>query len=82
MLNTRNNYALKTMEKQIKTYEIVFDYEYQGKIQVGMHIQLAECLEDALRTFTETIPYEEIFEVKYRGLRVLNNKPTKEVSSA
>ena len=42
------------MEKQIKTYEIVFDSEYQGKIQVGMHIQLAECLEDALRTFTET----------------------------
>ena len=70
------------MEKQIKTYEIVFDYEYQGKIQVGMHIQLAESLEDALKIFIETIPYEEIFEVKYRGLRVLNNKPTKEVSSA
>jgi len=78
MLNIKNNCALKTMEKQIKTYEIVFDSEYQGKIQVGMHIQLAECLEDALRTFTETIPYEEIYEVKYRGLRVLDGKPTKE----
>ena len=63
------------MEKQIKTYEIVFDYEYQGKIQVGMHIQLAECLEDALKTFTETIPYEEIFEIKYQGLRVINPEP-------
>ena len=81
MLNIKNNYVLK-MEQQLKSYEIVFDSEYQGKIQVGMHIQLAESLEDALKIFTKTIPYVEIFEVKYRGLRVLDGKPTKEVNSA
>tara|TARA_A100001391_G_scaffold193283_1_gene168365 strand:- start:278 stop:490 length:213 start_codon:yes stop_codon:yes gene_type:complete len=70
------------MEQQLKSYEIVFDSEYQGKIQVGMHIQLAESLEDALKIFIETIPYEEIFEVKYRGLRLLDGKPSKEVNSA
>ena len=75
MLNIKNNYVLGTMENQVKTYEIVFDSEYQGKIRVGMHIQLAETLEDALKIFTETMPYEEIFEVKYRGLRVLDGKP-------
>ena len=47
-----------------------------------MHIQLAESLEDALKIFIETIPYEEIFEVKYRGLRLLDGKPSKEVNSA
>ena len=47
-----------------------------------MHIQLAESLEAALKIFTETIPYEEIFEIKYRGLRVLDGKPSKEVNIA
>lgn len=75
MLNIKNNCALKTMEKQIKSYEIVFDYEYEGRIVVGMHHQLAHCLEDALRYFTQTVPYEEIFEIKYQGLRVINREP-------
>ena len=49
---------------------------------VKVHVQVAQCLEDALRYFVETIPYVEIYEVKYRGLRVYNGKPTKEVNSA
>lgn len=68
-------------KNEIKSYEIVFDYEYEGRVVVGMHHQLANCLEDALRHFTETIPYEEIFEIKYKGLRVINPEP-KEKNSA
>ena len=45
---------------------------------VNMHVQVAQCLEDALNYFIETIPYVEIYEVKYRGLRVYDGKPTKE----
>ena len=82
MLNIKNNCALKTMEKQFKTYEIVFDYEHDGQRMVNMHVQVAQCLEDALKHFIETIPYVEIYEVKYRGLRVYNGKPTKEGDSA
>ena len=68
-------------KEEIKSYEIVFDYEYEGRVVVGMHHQLAHCLEDALRYFTATIPYEEIFEIKYKGLRVINPEP-KEKNSA
>ena len=82
MLNIKNNCALKTMEKQFKTYEIVFDYEHDGQRLVNVHVQVAQCLEDARRYFIETIPYVEIYEGKYRGLRVYNGKPTKEVNSA
>ena len=46
-----------------------------------MHHQLAHSLEDALKYFVSTIPYEEIFEIKYEGLRVINNEP-KEKNSA
>ena len=70
------------MEKQFKTYEIVFDYEHDGQRMVNMNVQVAQCLEDALKHFIETIHYVEIYEVKYRGLRVYKVKPTKEVDSA
>ena len=66
------------MEKQFKTYEIVYDYEHANQRMVNMHVQVAQCLEDALNYFIETIPYVEIYEVKYRGLRVYDGKPTKE----
>ena len=77
MLNIKNNYVLK-MEKQFKTYEIVYDYEHDNQRMVNMHVQVAQCLEDALNYFIETIPYVEIYEVKYRGVRVYDGKPTKE----
>ena len=78
MLNTETR---RTMAKnEIKSYEIVFDYEYQGKILVGMHHQLAHSLEDALKYFVATVPYEEIFEIKYKGLRLINPE-IKEVNS-
>ncbi len=74
MLNIKNNYVLK-MEKKFKAYEIVYDYEHDGQRMVSMHVQIAQCLEDALNHFIETIPYVEIYEVKYRGLRVYQGKP-------
>ena len=63
------------MDKQYKTYEIVYDYEHDGQRMVSMHVQVAQCLEDAFNYFIETIPYVEIYEVKYRGLRVYPGKP-------
>ncbi len=63
------------MEKKFKAYEIVYDYEHDGQRMVSMHVQIAQCLEDALNHFIETIPYVEIYEVKYRGLRVYQGKP-------
>ena len=45
-----------------------------------MHHQLAHSLEDALKYFVSTVPYEEIFEIKYKGLRLINPE-IKEVNS-
>ena len=39
------------MDKQYKTYEIVYDYEHDGQRMVSMHVQVAQCLEDAFNHF-------------------------------